>query len=256
MDREVFETIARVEREHWFFVARRRIVDALLRHYCPPGSERRILDVGTGTGAMLEVLSRYGVVTGIESSADASSWYGELVRDGVSLAHSTATSLPFVARSFELITAFDVLEHIEDDAASAKEIHRALRDGGTLLCTVPAHPWLWSDFDDYSRHCRRYTAATLRRLLTRADFQIERMFYVNSILFAPIATLRVLTNAVERARVFFGTKSNRAPRGTGMETPPAPINKILTSLFAAEARWAPYVNTPFGVTLVCIARKR
>jgi len=131
-----------------------------------------------------------------------------------------------------------------------------LRGEGTFLGLVPAHPWLWSDFDEFSKHQRRYSAATLRRLFEEANLSTERIFSINSVLFAPIVALRTARNAIKKIRILLGLRVDHRPRATGLQLPPSFINWILTQTFGMEARLAPRFDIPFGVTLVCIAQKR
>lgn len=205
---------------------------------------------------MMELLDSYGNVVGAEYASDALPFFKELVQSSGRLVQACATRLPFIAGTFDLITAFDVLEHIEDDRAAVHEISGALRGEGTFFCTVPAHPWLWSDFDEFSHHHRRYTATSLRRLLTEADLRIERMFYMNSILFAPIVLIRVVRNSVKKMRMQLGLRADSRPKWAELRMPPLVINRVLTKTFGLEARWAPHLDIPFGLTLVCIASKR
>ena len=109
MDRTAFDAVARVERNHWFFVARRRIIGALLGRHFQRGPDRKILDISTGTGATMNTLHPYGRVTGTEYVSDALSWCRTLALHTGSLVQSSATELPFASGSFDLVTAFDVL---------------------------------------------------------------------------------------------------------------------------------------------------
>ena len=203
----------------------------------------------------METLKPYGWLCGTEYASDALPWCRELLGAESRLVQSSATELPFAASSFDLVTAFDVLEHIADDVTAATEIHRILRRDGTFLCTVPAHPWLWSEFDEYSGHQRRYTAAALRRLLTEADFEIQRMFYFNAVLFVPVVIVRFMKNVADVVRNSLGAGGDRRVRGTGLGMPPSLVNKALSEAFGMEARWVPRFDIPFGVSLVCIVRK-
>jgi SAM-dependent methyltransferase len=84
---------------------------------------------------------------------------------------------------FDMVGAFDVLEHIPDDEAACRDVFRLLRPGGCFLGTVPAHPSLWSSFDEVSCHCRRYTEASLQKILTRVGFQVNFLSPFMSILY-------------------------------------------------------------------------
>ena len=99
--------------------------------------------------------------------------------------------LPLPDDAFDVVTALDVLEHIADDRHALREIARVMKPGGLLLATVPAHRWMWGAQDEISHHFRRYSAPEMRDRVEVAGFDLERLTYFNSILFAPIAAVRL-----------------------------------------------------------------
>jgi SAM-dependent methyltransferase len=256
VDRHTFEAVAEVERNHWFFTARRRIIRTLLQRALGPESDQCILDVGTGTGATVELLQPFGRVVGVDFTLDAIPFCRRLGASAGPFVQGTVTSLPFARCSFDLVTAFDVLEHVADDRSAVLEVTRVLRQSGAFVSLVPAHPWLWSDFDEFSHHHRRYSAVALRQLLTRAGLSVERLFFVNAVLFAPIVAVRLLRTAWTRLVRKLGRSTTDRTPGTGLGMPPQLVNRVLTAAFGVEALLAPHVDIPFGVTLVAIARKR
>src|SRR3954454_19672450 len=179
-----------LEDRHWWFVGRREILLRLLAHHLGgSGSDREILDVGCGTGTMLGYLSAFGTARGIDAD-DSAVDYAR--RRGATADHVPPGPLPFSDASFDLVTALDVLEHIADDRAALAEMRRVLRPGGTLLLTVPAYEFLWGPQDEISHHERRYVARALRARLRAADVRIDRLTYFNTLLFPPIAAIRLL----------------------------------------------------------------
>ncbi len=256
MDRAAFDAVARAERDHWFFRGRRRVIEALMERHFPPRPDRWILDVGTGTGGTIETLRPYGQVTGIEYATEPLSFCNERVRGYARLVRGSATKLPFAGGAFDLVTAFDVIEHIGDDRAVIQEVRRVLKRDGAFLCLVPAHPWLWSEFDEFSHHQRRYTEGMLKDLVAGSGLGIERLFYINSILFVPVVVVRCGLNALRWLRRALGFGSDHQPKGGELNLPPSLLNRALAAAFGCEARLAPRIDIPFGVTLVCIARKQ
>ncbi|HOF88872.1 MAG TPA: class I SAM-dependent methyltransferase [Armatimonadota bacterium] len=241
MDAALFDEMYRLETTHWWFTARRAILLRLLRRYLPPAAERRIVDLGCGTGAFLDALASLGDAVGVDSAPEAvaySARRGVSVRPGALPDH-----LPLSPDSADLVTLLDVLEHLEDDAAGLRAAARLLRPGGLLLCTVPAFEWLWSGHDTLHAHRRRYTRAGLRALLVDAGLAPVRVSYFNTWLLPAIAGVRLLRGG-RRA----------APRSDAQPVA-APYNALLRAVFASEGWLLPRCDLPIGVSLVALATR-
>jgi SAM-dependent methyltransferase len=183
MDRLLELQTHELEDRHWWYRGRRRIIDVLMRRLeLPPGVE--ILDAGCGSGRNMVELARVGTVTGLEIS-DASvarareRGIGEVVQCSI-------TELPLADDRFDVAVCLDVIEHIEDDLRALRELHRVVRPGGTLLVTVPAYQWLWSEHDVINHHKRRYTRKTLSAVAEQAGWERSRTTYFNGCLL-PVA---------------------------------------------------------------------
>jgi SAM-dependent methyltransferase len=244
---EFYAEYFRIEDRHWWFIGRRRIFLTMLdRHLERAASEtREILDLGCGTGTMLGYLEQYGKVTGLDADEQAIRFCRQRGVENVRLLESER--LPFPDQSFDLVTAFDVLEHIRDDRRTLDEIRRVLRPDGTILAAVPAHPWLWGAQDEISHHERRYTKSELKNRIGAAGLDLRRLSYFNTILSAPIAAIRL-------ARRF------RRPHGElrsdfEMSKEEGPLNDLLARLFGSEARWVSSTGLPFGISLLALARR-
>jgi SAM-dependent methyltransferase len=246
MRREFYAEYFQIEDRHWWFLGRREIFIRLLdRYLCPTPEDhtRRILDVGCGTGTMLRHLSRYGRVEGIDADPEAVRFSRER---GVEHArHVDSLPLPFQDGTFALVTALDVLEHIDDDAAMLAEIHRVLAPAGKLLVSVPAYRFLWGPQDVISEHKRRYVRRELKARLVGAGFEIERLSYFNTLLFPPIAAIRVLRLNRIRGR----------ERSDFELTKPGWLNAVLARLFALEAPLLERLDLPFGVSILGFASR-
>lgn len=172
--REFFTELATLEDAHFWFRARDRLFRWAIRRHHPQA--RSMLEVGCGTG---HVLSELRVelpelrLVGSELFHEGLWQARERVGGSVDLVLADARRLPFGA-DFDVVGAFDVLEHIEEDGRVVAELHRVLRPGGMLLLTVPQHRWLWSEADDRAQHVRRYSRSTLHPLLEQAGFEILR----------------------------------------------------------------------------------
>ena len=252
MQQHTYAIMRRVEESHWWFVGRRQIIRSFLerlfrdlRANCAgqgeKGSAINILDVGCGTGANLEMLSQFGRAQGVDVSAEALSFCQARGLEQVKL--GAAEALPYDDNSFELVTGLDVVEHLDDDLAGLKEMRRVLRPGGRALLFVPAFMFLWGVQDDISNHRRRYTLKDLKRVVREAGFEVERATYVNISFFAPILFGRLFM----RATGLRPESENNITIGF--------LNGVLGKLLAAERSPLRYLNFPFGVSIICVARK-
>jgi SAM-dependent methyltransferase len=231
--------LAEHEEWYWWHRGRERIVHQLLRRCAPPGA--RILDVGCGTGATTASLRRLGSVAALDVGAEA---VRRARARGLAVARSSLAALPVRSGGFDVVVALDVLEHLDDDLAAAREIRRALAPGGLLLATVPAYPLLWSDHDVALGHRRRYVRGQLEALLAAADLRVERCSYVMASILPAAVLVRLLRRALRRG-----------PPQSGYVRVPAGLNALLTGLLGLEGRWLRFANLPFGLSLVALARR-
>jgi SAM-dependent methyltransferase len=247
MKHEEYERMYRFEDRYWWFVARRHLITSLLDARYPRDGRLRILDIGCGTGKMLDELAPFGAVVGADFSPEALQFC--VTRGvGADLARADVRRLPFAGESFDVVTAMDIIEHIDDDKAAACEVFRVLRPGGRLLVTVPAFPSLWSEHDEALHHHRRYTAPRLRDLFQRVGLGVERLSYTVTSLFPPIWAYRQVSNLLRRPRPG-GEKKANLVRFSG------PVNAALLSLSEWETRLVGRLSLPFGVSVVCVARR-
>jgi SAM-dependent methyltransferase len=235
----------RLEDRHWWFLGRRKILLTLLDRYVgrDPDEKRRVLDVGCGTGGMLGHLSRYGSAEGVDSDHAAVSFCR--ARGLTNVSEASIPPLPFPDARFDLVTAFDLLEHVDDDAAALAEVCRVLAPGGTLFITVPAFGFLWGNQDRISHHRRRYSASVLREHLTAAGLRLRRLTYFNTFLFPPIAAVRL----AHRLRPTRGESTSDLE----MTDETGATNRVLARVLAAEARLLVRRDLPFGASLLAIA---
>jgi SAM-dependent methyltransferase len=241
MERAVFDRMAELDQEHWWFLARRRILERLVERVIRPPQGARVLEVGCGTGHNLAMLGRFGKIEACEldrcARALASKRLGRKVKD----ARLPDLSM-FERNVYDLVALLDVLEHVPDDIGSLRAIHRRLKPGGALLLTVPANPWMWSAHDVAHHHFRRYTRAGLRKLFEQAGFDVQLLSYFNSLLFPPIAAARLIGKA-------------RGTDSADDTLPGARVNALLNSVFGLEAGLIGRAPMPFGVSLVAVVRR-
>jgi SAM-dependent methyltransferase len=242
MMEHTYPILFRVEQSHWWHTGRREILASFVADICRQVTDRRprILDVGCGTGANLLMLSKYGDAEGVDVSEDALAFCRERGLEKVKL--GAGEELPYEDGTFDLVTAFDVVEHMDDDLAGLTEMRRVLRPGGRVLLFVPAFMFLWGLQDDVSNHRRRYRLPELRRVLEQAGFEVERTTYANITFFLPILFIRKLMRLT-------GLKAS-----TENNINVTALNGFLRRLFGTESWILRYMNLPFGVSALCVGR--
>ena len=244
---QLLHATALAEARHFWFRGFRRFVTPLLKTATRGASAVRLLDCGCGTGANLDMLSRFGDAYGFDLTAVGLKLGREAGRTRLALA--TVTAVPFPANAFDVVTSFDVLYALEGEAlrAAVTEMFRVARPGGFLIVNVAAMQCLRGDHSVLGGEVQRYSRASLRRVLVDAGFEILRLTHTNASLFVPMFALR----ALQRWR---GLKAESDARQE-ITVPPAPINALLTGVLYAESWWLKGFDCPFGSSLLCLARK-
>lgn len=244
MDQALYSRIYEIEDRYWWSVGTRAILrEWLSRALGPP--PHRVLDLGCGTGALARELTGLGAVHGVDVSLEAIQLSR---RRGLEcLCVGSAEGLPYAAGVFDAVAAADVVEHVDDYYAMA-EIARVLRPGGLALVHVPAFPFLWGEHDEVAHHRRRYRRGELRALVQRSGFVIERLSYVNCLVFPLAAAVRVVKRVVRRP------DAGRPPSAEIYDLP-AWLNARLTDMLFFERALMRHVGLPVGVSLLCLARK-
>jgi SAM-dependent methyltransferase len=240
MNRDEYEKTYRTEESFWWFVAKRRLVERWAAR-CLSFGRGRILDLGCGTGANLEALARQSEAYGLDSESAALECASR--RQLAGLCAAQAGRVPFAAGSFGLVTALDLLEHLQDDQGVLAEAWRVLQPGGWFLVTVPAYPWLWGAHDLALGHRRRYRREELRAKLAGAGFRLVRVVHFFGLFFPFMLPVRI------------GQKRWGSPEETISYEPWSPLNRLLLRVAEAEVRLLDRFALPFGTTLVGLAQK-
>jgi len=241
MERAVFDRMAELDQHHWWFRARRRILEELIVRVVRPPKGGRVLEVGCGTGHNLAMLGKFGHLDASELDFAARTLSTKRLGREVKEAKLPDLSM-FKRNEYDLVALLDVLEHVPDDLGSLRAIHRRLKPGGALLLTVPANPWMWSAHDAAHHHFRRYTRKQLKELFLRSGLEIELLSYFNTLLYPPIAAARMAGKLLRRE-----TSDDRLPAER--------VNATLERIFSLEAGVLGRVPMPFGVSLVAVVRR-
>ena len=178
---EYFARLAEIEESHFWFRARNQLIQWALRNYFPDA--KSFFEVGCGTGFVLAgIHERFPRMRLVGSEIFAAGLAIAKARVPNSELHQMDARRISFEREFDVVGAFDVLEHVIEDENVLAQMFNAVRSGGGLLLTVPQHPFLWSASDQYAMHQRRYNRAELRRKAESAGFQVERITSFNSLL--------------------------------------------------------------------------
>jgi SAM-dependent methyltransferase len=242
MESSEYENLDRVERRHWFYEGKRRIVRSWIARRRPLVGTDTLLDFGAGTGLFGAEMAQHCRVLVLDSFPESLVLLRRRFDPAQVITPDAAGRIPCADASVDCVTALDVLEHVERDAAAVAEFLRVLRPGGLAVVTVPASMRLWSDWDVSLHHFRRYEKKTLTALFGDG-WTVERVAYVNVLAYPMVWLLRRLR----------GGRPAAGPRAED-QLPPRWLNALLRWQFVAHAtsRWLP---APFGVGLLLVARK-
>lgn len=247
MNPNEYTNLADVERRHWFYSGKRQIVRHWIQRLRPLHASDLLADCGAGTGLFASEMTESCRVLAIddfeESLAIARRNLGpERVRKG------SCTQLPLDNESVDVLTALDVIEHVQEDRAAVREFARVVRPGGLVIITVPALMMLWSDWDVALHHFRRYTRRTLLDVIPTESFEIACCQYVNVAAFPLVLAVRKFRALKERLGVKTHSRSEDA-------IPPAPINSFLRWSFVSLA-CQNVIRFPAGVGLLAVLRRK
>jgi len=242
MDISLYRKFFEIQQKHWWFVVKKAIILDTISRTRHPGAPVSTLDIGCGAGLMLDALAKRGPTCGMDMSDEAIRFSQEIFK-GTIKKGSLPDDVPYDAESFTLITALDVIEHVEEDVAALRRLKTLLVHDGVAVITVPACMSLWSAHDVINEHKRRYTEKELVAKLTEAGFVIEQISYFNTLLFPIVYVVRKLNNLLGR------------DGASDVEMPGNIVNWILTMIFGLEKYLLRYIWLPFGVSILAVVRK-
>lgn len=168
----LFAALAKIEADHFWFVARNELIVGLADRFFP--AARHLLEIGCGNGAVLRALAssrRWKRVVGSDLHPTGLAHARERMPDDVELVQMNALAIP-ARETFDLIGAFDIVEHVEDDEGVLRAMRRSMRPSGGAIISAPQHPWLWSGADEIAHHQRRYCRGELESKLRRNGFEV------------------------------------------------------------------------------------
>jgi ubiquinone/menaquinone biosynthesis C-methylase UbiE len=233
------------EKEDFWHVGRREILDEAISRHAKKAQDRKILDVGCGPGGNILLLKDFGRVTGLDTSEEALKFAKSNGFD--TLVQSSAVEMSFEDESFEMVVALDVFEHVEDDNSAIKESVRVLKPDGLLVATVPAYPFLWSPHDESMHHVRRYIKKDLMSKIKKYDIEICEHTHF----FMPAVPFRIFQKFRDK---IFRKKTDKKQIAYKVEYTGL-FNSFLLFLSRVERFMLRFLRLPFGTSILIIARK-
>lgn len=251
MQKQYYQQYYTLERTHWWFVARMQIIEDIIKHKVINSEPIKILNIGTATGAGTEMMQQFGEVTSVEYDVDCCTFLNSDLK--INTINASITDLPFNENEFDLVCAFDVIEHVNDHQLAANEMKRVCKPNGFVFVTVPAYQFLWSEHDVINQHCRRYKGKELANLFTPLNLSIVKQSYFNFWFFLPIAAIRIILWPFQRNKLNQNpqqeAKSDFEKMNNGI------VNKICYTIFISEKYLLRIFNFPFGVSNLLLLKK-
>lgn len=228
--------------DYWWYQARAELLRVALEGFV--GSPQRILDVGSADGPSVRWLRGAGPYISLDIDPRG------LSDGGVC---GSVAQLPFADQTFDVVSAFDVVEHCESEATALTELHRVLTPGGRLLMSVPAYQWAWTGFDVENGHHRRYTRSSAVRAVEAAGFQVQRATYAFASVFPAFALQRLARRVREKLT---GTSATKAADVVSVPQVSPRVERLLLTMTRIDERLLRRVDLPFGSSVLVAARKR
>jgi 2-polyprenyl-3-methyl-5-hydroxy-6-metoxy-1,4-benzoquinol methylase len=246
-DPHYFSSLPLVERDHFWFVTRREAIVDALRRSVPDLSQRALVDIGCGSGGLLEFLEAQGLRVAGACDAYAEGLVLARRRTAAPLLLVDEGRFPPLGPGQRLLAMFDVLEHLDDDRGTLGWLASVLEPGGFLVLTVPAHPFLFDEMDELACHRRRYSSRDLRAKLEGAGLEVVQLTHLMAQLVPALVLARALGRRLRRQPA-----SER--RAAELRVVPG-LNGLLRATLRLERAWTRLGSLPFGTSLLAVARR-
>jgi len=244
MRQDLYQELYEVENTHWWHWHKRAVVQSLLQKFASKGS---VLDIGSGTGKILEELKEQGwKVAGIDGEKEAKEWSKKRGIE-IALGDVSKSALPFKDNSFDAVLALDILEHLPNDANLLNEAKRIVKENGIIIITVPAYSWFFTYWDTMLGHQRRYSKKDVEKLSHACKVKTLFISYYMAGLLLPFLVIRLFKQL---------TQTNSIPQSDFKIMPLASISLPLVSTYCKwEQQLLRKRTLPFGLSLVWAVQK-
>ncbi len=248
MDSQYFKEYYQLERSNWWFTARLEILKSQIKELSNNRTDLKILNIGVATGATSEMLEQFGKVKSIEFDENCFEFVKNTLT--IDIEKGSILELQFEKESFDLVCAFDVIEHVEDDKLAAIEMKRVCKNNGFVFVTVPAFMSLWGQHDVVNHHFKRYKKFELEQLFSE-NGKIKFSTYFNAWFFIPAFLIRKLTNSFPNIFKRDGSGSDHSMFKLGF------LNTVFHYVFLSEnSLLKNKISLPFGVSaMICWNKK-
>ncbi len=247
MNRAYYQEYYHLERNHWWFKTRGQIIMDRLAKEMDTRKTLKILNIGAATGRTSELLANLGEVTSVEYDAECCAFTRQETK--LEVIQASILELPFEHEVFDLVCAFDVIEHVEDDQKAIAEMKRVCKPAGKICITVPAFMQLWSHHDVVNQHYRRYVMPQVTALLASGEGELCYRSYFNSLLFVPIWSFRRFSHWLGREEQREGAGSDFSVGKNSL------LQKTLGQVFSLERKLLHWLRFPFGVSILAVWQK-
>ena len=251
MDRAYYDEYYFLERNHWWFIVRLNILDDFFHRILDQGRNYSILNIGVATGASNNVLEKFGEVTSIEYDQDCALF--TFRNNGNSNLIASIEDLPFKMDSFDIVCAFDVIEHVENDNRSVLEMKRVCKPGGRIVITVPAMMCLWSHHDEVNQHLKRYNLQEITGLFRVNGNNGSEIYktYFNTLLFPFILMFRLISRLLPKKMIRHGAGTDfTIIKNENI------LNSLLFRVFDIERILLKYLKFDFGTSILYAWQKK
>ena len=245
MEEKEYRIMYDFERTYWWFRGKQFLIDVFLKKHLNRSKDNKLLDIGSGTGIILELMKKHGVGYGVELSTAGIKLLKQRILNLI-VQSDANQPMPFKNDVFSAITCLDVLEHLENDFGLLKEMVRICKPGGVIIITVPAMRFLWSIHDEALHHKRRYTRKQLLNQIEPLFCTVSKASYFNSSLFLPITVVRKIKSLF---------KEGKALKSDLFIALPKWLNRSLYFWYLTELNCLRFANIPFGISVLLIIQK-
>jgi len=245
MEDKKYIQLYEVENEHWWFLVKRKIIAYIIDKKVKKNENSILLDFGCGTGGNLYELSKKYTTYGADMSELAINFCKKRNLNNIFTNDHFFNNLEYKGK-FDIITILDVIEHIDEDQKLLESLRDLLTEDGSIVITVPAYQFLFGPHDISLMHKRRYVKKSLRKVVENSGYQIYKLSYFNTIL-APLIILRRFLDRNLKKQEYYKDED---------DIPNKFLNNILKAIFGLEKYILPYISMPFGISILCIAKKK
>ncbi len=254
MEKKYYRAYYALERNHWWFKARQKILETQIKNTFPNHSNLKILNAGCATGFSSEWLMQFGEVISLEYDPECFVFTRDVVK--IPIVQGSILELPFKDKQFDLVVAFDVIEHVDNAVLAVQEMTRVAKANGYVFISVPAYMFLWSQHDEINHHFMRYTKNTLRKVFKKSDLTPVFESYFNTFLFLPIVFVRVALNFFRKFKIQDAAKINENTSSDLELGSNKILSELLYHIFVAENFLLKRrLHLPFGVSIMAMYKK-